>query len=103
MRTWCLRVLARAFIVITVMTFGPMEAGVAAQQRATPLALAAGNGRAAVVERLLKGGADPDTAWPGGETVLMTAARAGRVDAVRVLLVQRANVNARETTRGQTA
>src|SRR5262245_10656532 len=70
---------------------------------ATPLALAAANGNGAVVERLLKAGADPDTAAPGGETVLMTAARAGRLDAVRALLAHGADVDAREATRGQTA
>jgi ankyrin repeat protein len=70
---------------------------------ATPLALAAANGNAAVVASLLNGGADPNGAWPGGETVLMSAARAGRLDAVRLLLSHGADVNAREQTRGQTA
>src|SRR5215510_8725815 len=66
-------------------------------------AQSAANGNGAVVERLLKAGADPDTASPGGETVLMTAARAGRLDAVRALLAHGADVDAREATRGQTA
>ena len=43
----------------------------------------------------------PNAAWPGGETVLMTAARAGRVDAVRAAARGTAPTsNAREATRG---
>jgi ankyrin repeat protein len=38
-----------------------------------------------------------------GETVLMTAARAGNVDAVKTLLEHGADVNAREKYKGQTA
>ena len=40
---------------------------------------------------------------PGGETMLMTAARTGKVDAVRVLLARGADVHAKEPRRGQTA
>ena len=69
----------------------------------TPLYLARQNGNAAVVEALLKAGADPNTALPDGETALMTAARTGKVDAVKFLLAHGANVNAKETVRGQTA
>jgi ankyrin repeat protein len=70
---------------------------------ATPLTLAAESGNAAVVDRLLKGGADPNLSADGGETALMIASRAGRVDAVRTLLAHGANANARESTRQQTA
>ena len=42
-----------------------------------PLALAAENGNAAMVRRLLEAGADAGATLPGGETVLMTAARSG--------------------------
>ena len=69
----------------------------------TPLSLACTNGNAAMVELLLKAGADPNTALPGGETALMTAARTGKVDAVKALLAHGADVNAKEPQRGQTA
>src|SRR4029079_980836 len=49
-------------------------------------------------------GADPKTLTTAdGETVLMTAARAGNADAVKTLLAQGADVNARESYKGQTA
>ncbi|HET8549629.1 MAG TPA: ankyrin repeat domain-containing protein, partial [Bryobacteraceae bacterium] len=60
-------------------------------------------GNARMIELLLKAGADPNSALPGGETPLMTAARTGNVDAVKILLAHSANVNAREERRGQTA
>ena len=44
----------------------------------TPLALAAGNGNAAIIDQLLKGGANPNGAVRAGETPLMLAARTGR-------------------------
>jgi ankyrin repeat protein len=65
--------------------------------------MAAGNGNAAMVAALLKAGADANTARPEGQTVLMTAARAGRDDAVRILLDHGADVNAREGWFGETA
>ena len=46
----------------------------------TPLALAATNGNAPIIEALLKAGADANAALPEGETVLMTAARTGNPD-----------------------
>jgi uncharacterized protein len=56
-----------------------------------------------MIELLLKSGADPNTALPGGETPLMTAARTGKADAVKVLLNHGADVNFAESKRGQTA
>ena len=44
--------------------------------------LAATNGSAAMIDALLKAGANPNEASPEGETVLMTAARAGNHKAV---------------------
>ena len=52
----------------------------------TALSLAAANGSAAMIAKLLDAGADPNTANQGGETVLMTASRTGNVEAVKLLL-----------------
>jgi ankyrin repeat protein len=71
---------------------------------ASPLSEAVVSGSGAMIEVLLKAGANPDTVTgEAGETVLMTASRAGNVDAVKVLIDRGANVNARETYKGQTA
>jgi ankyrin repeat protein len=57
-----------------------------------------------VVDALLDAGADPRTlTTEEGETVLMTAARAGNLEVVRTLLKRGADVNAREKYKGQTA
>ncbi len=68
----------------------------------TPLSLACTNQSAAMVEKLLKAGADPNGV-PAGTPVLMVAARTGNVDTVKSLLAHAADVNARESARGQTA
>lgn len=68
----------------------------------TPLILASKNGSAAMVERLLAAGADPNHASDTGTTALMGAAMAGSVACVNVLLDAAADVNARETHHGQT-
>ncbi len=69
---------------------------------ATPLGLAAAKGNSAVLERLLQAGEDAN-AVVNGEPVLMQAARAGSVDAVKVLLAKGAKVNVAEPVHGQTA
>jgi len=69
----------------------------------TPLALAALNGDAGMVAALLEAGADANAARPEGETVLMTAARIGRVETVKALLARGAAVNAVEQWFGETA
>ena len=69
----------------------------------TPLMLAAENGSAGMLERLLAAGADANEPTGNGTTPLMAAATAGRVDAVEVLLDRGAFVNSRENANGQTA
>lgn len=63
----------------------------------TPLSLAVINGNAAMVDTLLKAGAT-------GETILMTAARAGNPAVMRLLLAHsKADVNVHESAYGETA
>lgn len=72
----------------------------------TPLSVAADNGDARALELLLKAGAtltSADAALPDGQTLLMRAARTGRVDALKVLLAAGEQVNARESRTGTTA
>ena len=72
----------------------------------SPFAVAAKSGNANIISQLMKAGADPNDALNyinSSETPLMHAARAGSVDAVRVLLLAGAKVNARENWNGQTA
>src|ERR1017187_718897 len=52
----------------------------------TPLFMACTNGSAAMVERLLKAGADANSTKSNGTTALMIAAASGSADAVKVLL-----------------
>jgi ankyrin repeat protein len=66
--------------------------------------LAAMNGNAAILERLIQAGADPNGPVSAtGDTALMMAARTGKVDAAKVLLDHGAQVNAKETWGGTTA
>src|ERR1700692_1563649 len=69
----------------------------------TPLLMACQNGSAAMIDALLKAGADSNAVKANGTTPLMMAAASGSVDAVRVLLDHGANVNAKESAHGQTA
>lgn len=88
---------------IDVLLRAGANANAANDYGATPLWLASARGAAGVVNRLLKAGARPDIALPSGETPLMAAARAGAVDVFPLLLAAGAPIDARETTRGQTA
>jgi ankyrin repeat protein len=80
-------------------------ARVAARTRegVTALQLAATNGSALMIGRLVRAGADPNAPLtPSGDTALMMAARTGKVDAVRSLVEAGADVNAAETWGGTT-
>jgi ankyrin repeat protein len=69
----------------------------------TPLARACENASAAVVEQLLKAGANANAAQTSGLTPLMIAARTGSVQVVQMLLARGANVNALTASTGNTA
>jgi ankyrin repeat protein len=69
----------------------------------TPLLLAAKNGDTAMVETLLKGGADPNQSTTNGTTPLMFAAASGNVATVKTLLDKGADMAAKEKAMGQTA
>jgi uncharacterized protein len=74
------------------------------QAGATPLLLATENGNAAIVERLIMAGADPNAPLTKfGDTAIMMASRTGKVETVEVLLDRGAQVNAKESWGGTTA
>ena len=69
-----------------------------------PMQLAAVNGSAQMIDRLLKAGADPNLQLTASaDTAVMMAARTGNPDAIRVLVEAGANVNAKENWGGTTA
>ena len=69
----------------------------------TALHLAAGNGRSAIVKRLLQKGADVNAINISKETALYLAARNGRSAIVEKLLQECADVNATQRSNGWTA
>jgi len=75
----------------------------ATREGVTPLQLAAINGSAPMLTRLLKAGADPNAPLTAAsDTALMMAARTGRVDAIGVLVEAGAKVNTKESWGGTT-
>jgi ankyrin repeat protein len=69
----------------------------------TALLMACQNGSAAMIEALLRAGADSNAVKSNGTTPLMMAAASGSVDAVKALLDHGANLNTKESAHGQTA
>jgi ankyrin repeat protein len=69
----------------------------------TPVTLAAANGDATLLKRLLAAGGDARAARWNGETAVMIAAGAGSVESVRELVRRGADVNAFEPRGHQTA
>jgi ankyrin repeat protein len=70
---------------------------------ASALQLASINGSAAMIEKLVKAGADPNAPLTSsGDTALMMAARTGKTAALSVLIESGANVNAKESWGGTT-
>lgn len=69
----------------------------------TPLYMAATNGNGAIIDALVKAGADVNQANALGTTPLMQASASGSVDAVKLLLDRGANINAKDTVREQSA
>jgi len=63
----------------------------------TPLSLAATNASAPLIQALLQAGAHPTN------SILMTAARTGNAEVVRMLIARGADASARESTLGETA
>ncbi len=60
-------------------------------------------GNVAIIEKLLKAGADPDSPSADGQTALMLVARTDNVAAAKLLLDHGAHVDAREKQKEQTA
>src|SRR5262245_23116750 len=69
----------------------------------SPLWLACTNGDAPAVDTLLAAGARPTTSLRTSETVLMTCARTGSTESVKALIAHGADVNTKESERGQSA
>jgi ankyrin repeat protein len=69
-----------------------------------PMQLAAINGSAAMMDKLIKAGADPNAALTKfGDSPLMMASRTGKTEAIKVLLDNGAKVNAKESWGNTTA
>ncbi len=66
----------------------------------TPLSLAAQNGNAKMIARMLDAGADANGTSNEGQTILMTAALSGNPDAIKLLIQRGAKVNEVEPYKG---
>jgi ankyrin repeat protein len=81
------------------------DVNAASEYGATALSVACENRNLVIAQRLLKAAADPNVANSSGETILMAVADMGTSEAalIELLIAHGANVNARETAKGQTA
>src|SRR5262249_39699936 len=68
----------------------------------SPLSPACSSCTAAIIERLLKAGVNPNATSEEGQTALLTAALSGKVDALKLLLSHGAQINVAEPVRSQT-
>src|SRR5688500_16599936 len=68
----------------------------------TPLYLASQQGHGPVIQALIAAGADVKAGTPNGTTPLMVAAASGEIDAVRILIENGSDVNAKDGVRAQT-
>jgi uncharacterized protein len=68
----------------------------------TPLYLAGQQGHGKIIQALVKAGGDVKAGTPNGTTPLMAASASGELEAVRVLVENGADVNARDGVRLQT-
>jgi uncharacterized protein len=90
-------------VLMDLLLHSGADVDVANDYGMTPLLLACTHAGAPVAAALLKAGANPNLALPSGETPLMTAARAGKVDTIKVLVAHKASLDAKEKIKGQTA
>jgi len=67
-----------------------------------PFIEAATLGDVAMMEALLKAGADPSATYGAGETPLMLVARTGNLNAVKLLIDRGANINGADEFKGYT-
>jgi len=80
------------------------KVSVANREGVIPMQLAAINGNAAMLDKLIKAGADPNSSLTKyGDTPLMMASKTGKTDAIKVLLDGGAQVNAKESWGNTTA
>jgi ankyrin len=90
--------------VVDLLIRAGANVSAANREGATPMQIAATIGNAAMIEKLIKGGADPNASLsPYNDTALMFAARTGKPDAVKTLLDNGAKVNAKESWGDTTA
>ena len=89
-------------VVKRLLAAGADPAAVTTLGHVTPLALAAINGDAVIIQALLDAHAPVEAVNADGATPLMLAAASGNVDAIKVLLDHGAVINAKEPLRGET-